>query len=209
MFTGIIEEIGIVDQAKQSSSGAKLKIKAKNIVAGLNLGDSIAVNGACLTVADLGDDYFGVDVVRETLGLSTLQKIKTGEKVNLERAMKAEGRFGGHLVSGHVDGMGRIKRLIKRGNAAELEITVPRELMRYVVSKGSIAIDGISLTVAEVMGDGIRIAVIPFTVQNTVLPGKKPGDSVNVEIDMIAKYVEKGNGSKIDEKFLKEVGFAS
>jgi riboflavin synthase len=209
MFTGIIEEVGSVEEVKPSPSGLMIKIGSKTVRGGLALGESVSVNGACLTVADLGDDYFALDVVPETIGRSTLSKLRAGVKVNLERAMKADGRYGGHIVSGHVDGVGRIRRIARRGKAIELEITLPAGLQRYFVKQGSVAVDGVSLTVAEVAGNSITVAIIPFTLASTTLCGKRAGDEVNIEADVLAKYVEKRNRREIDDVYLKEIGFIS
>ena len=216
MFTGIIEEIGAVAGFKSSSSGFHLKIKAKKVLEGLKIGDSVSVSGVCLTVSALADDRFGVDVVRETLTRSTLGRIKQGDGVNLERALPAEGRLDGHIVNGHVDGTGRIRRFIRKVNAAEMEITLPVQLGKYVVQKGSIAVDGISLTIAEVLNkNDIRIAIVPLTLSSTTLLDRKVGDHVNIEVDQVAKYAEKQGilpekkSSRIDEGFLRETGFTN
>jgi riboflavin synthase len=215
MFTGIIEEVGLVSSNKSKPHGLHLSIKAKSVLHGLQVGDSVSVNGVCLTVTELGKDFFGVDVVRETFMISTFSKARAGFKANLETAMKSEGRFGGHLVSGHVDGIGKIERVGRIGGSFELIIRCSPSLMRYVIEKGSIAVDGISLTISEVMSSGFKVAVIPYTASVTTLGGKSAGDEVNIEVDMLAKYVERQVGhlkpkaSRISESFLRRAGFMS
>ena len=215
MFTGIIEEIGAVNSIQKTASAAKLNIKCKKILQDVHLGDSIAVNGVCLTVTAFDDGGFTADVMHETLNRSSLGSLKSGSHVNLERAMAAGGRFGGHIVSGHIDGTGKITKLEQDANAIWYTIQCEQRLLRYIIEKGSIAIDGISLTVAKVTGDAFSVSIIPHTLDQTILTEKKPGHTVNLENDCIGKYVERlmqfeeisEKESKITEKFLIENGF--
>lgn len=187
MFTGIIEEKGRV---LELSAAGKLEIAASLVVEGTEVGDSIAVSGVCLTVVENGERGFTVDVMPETLRSSTLGNARPGSPVNLERAMGAGGRFGGHLVNGHVDGVGTIRGLRKEANAVIVEISVPPVLSRYMVPKGSVAVDGISLTVVEAHKETFAVSVIPYTLEETTLSDARPGTPVNIEVDIIAKYVE-------------------
>ena len=191
MFTGIVEETGSIRSLRLSGSSGKIAIRAKKVLGGTRIGDSIAVNGVCLTVVSLEKDGFTADGVAETVRRTNLGDTKIGEKVNLERAMAADGRFGGHIVSGHVDGTGRIVEVKKDDNAIWYTIQATPQLMRYIVEKGSITIDGISLTVAKVAEDNFSISAIPHTVSQTVLKDRKVGAVVNLETDIIGKYVEK------------------
>lgn len=186
MFTGIIEEIGHV---KRMLSGGII-IKAKKVLEDVNIGDSIAVNGVCLTVTSYTADEFTVDVMPETLRCTNLGSLKPESRVNLERAMAANGRFGGHIVSGHIDTCGAIADLRRENNAVIVEIKTPANILKNIVKKGSIAIDGISLTVAYVKEDGFAVSIIPHTGQQTILLDKKKHDTVNLECDVIGKYVE-------------------
>ena len=187
MFTGIVEEIGTV----KSVQSKVITIEASKIFDDLHLGDSVAVNGTCLTVSSFDNKIFNADVTQETLNRTNLGSLKNGSKVNLERAMTLSGRFGGHIVSGHIDGVGSIKSMKKDDNAIILIIEVPKHLMKYIVEKGSVAVDGISLTVASLTDNTFSIAVIPHTLKETVLYYKKEGDKVNIENDVIGKYVER------------------
>ena len=208
MFSGIIEEIGTTKRV----SSDRLTIGAKKVLEGTKLGDSIAVNGACLTVVDLGEDAFSVDVMPETLRLTNLGKLKVGDGVNLERALAVGGRLGGHFVQGHVEGVGRVLSLTPEERAILVRFSAPPEIMRYVVKKGFIAVDGISLTVTDYDNSSFSVSLVAYTQQNTTLASKKPGDLVNIETDIMAKYVERlrqGNDSTIDLDFLAEHGFLS
>ncbi|ADG71609.1 riboflavin synthase [Brachyspira murdochii] len=196
MFTGIVEEIGIV----KSVQSKVITIEASKIFDDLHLGDSVAVNGTCLTVSSFDNKIFNADVTQETLNRTNLGSLKNGSRVNLERAMTLSGRFGGHIVSGHIDGVGSIKSMKKDDNAIILTIEVPRQLMKYIVEKGSVAVDGISLTVASLTDNTFSIAVIPHTLKETVLYYKKEGDKVNIENDVIGKYVERLLTFKEDDK---------
>lgn len=191
MFTGIVEEIGQVEGIQRGRQSAVLTIRAKTVLEGSKLGDSIAVNGVCLTVTSLLSDRFSADVMHETLDRSSLAGLRRGSAVNLERAMAADGRFGGHIVAGHIDGTGRITQIRKDDNAIWYTIQASPQILRYIVEKGSIAVDGISLTVARVDTDCFAISAIPHTVAQTVLRERNEGDLVNLENDIIGKYVEK------------------
>ena len=212
MFTGIVEEIGTV----KSVQSKVITIEASKIFDDLHLGDSVAVNGTCLTVSSFDNKIFNADVTQETLNRTNLGSLKNGSKVNLERAMTLSGRFGGHIVSGHIDGVGSIKSMKKDDNAIILTIEVHRSLMKYIVEKGSVTVDGISLTVASLTDNTFSIAVIPHTLKETVLYYKKEGDKVNIENDVIGKYVERlltfkedneDKKSNITMEFLLKNGF--
>ena len=191
MFTGIIEEVGTVKAVNRSGASSFIEIQAKKVLEDVNIGDSIAVNGVCLTVTHFGGGVFRADVMNETLSRSSLGSLTSGSPVNLERAMAANGRFGGHIVSGHIDGTGTITDFRNDGIAVWYTVAAPPELLRYIVEKGSIAIDGISLTVAKVTDTSFSVSVIPHTAAKTILDSKKKGDIVNLENDIIGKYVEK------------------
>lgn len=187
MFTGIIEETG-----KIISVGAgRIAVQAKKVLHGTQIGDSIAVNGVCLTVTTMTSSEFTADVMPETLSRTNLGSLGKGNSVNLERAMAADGRFGGHIVSGHIDGTGTVSKLEKDGNAVWVYISAPSNILNLIIEKGSIAIDGISLTVAKVNDKEFAVSVIPHTGEETTLLGKKAGDVVNLENDVIGKYVQK------------------
>lgn len=211
MFTGIIEETGVLKE----QNGGNLVIQADKVLEDVHLGDSIAVNGVCLTVTEFQKNWFRADVMAETLRRSSLGTLKKGSRVNLERAMAADGRFGGHIVSGHIDGTGTVENMQREGNAIWVTISCGTALLRYIAEKGSIAIDGISLTVAEVAENGFRVSIIPHTGEETTLLARRKGDMVNLETDIIAKYVERlmlpkeaeEKKSGIDLEFLRENGF--
>lgn len=189
MFTGIIEEMGIVKSIKSKV----ITIEANKIFDDLKLGDSVSVNGTCLTVSSFSNKIFNADITSETLSRTNLGDLKSGFKVNLERALTLNGRLGGHIVSGHIDGVGIVKNISKKSEDIELVIEVPTNLMKYIIEKGSVAIDGISLTVAKVDNNknNFSVAIIPHTLKETVLYYKKAGDKVNIENDIIGKYVER------------------
>lgn len=191
MFTGIIEEIGKIRFASFGGKSGKLAIIASKVLEGTKLGDSIAVNGVCLTVISVEKDGFTADVMAETARRSNLSQLQTGDFVNLERAMAAGGRFGGHLVSGHIDGTGVIKACKKEENAIWVSIETKPEILRLIMEKGSVCIDGISLTVAKAGQRSFQVSVIPHTGAKTTLLKKRPSDVVNLENDMIGKYVER------------------
>lgn len=209
MFTGIIKGIGKVIERKSAASKAGLKIET-SLAKELVLGDSIAVNGVCLTASALGDNWFFADVMPETWKATNLSGLKPGDRVNLEPALSTGDRFGGHLVSGHVDGVGRVTGISKQANAVIFQITVPRELVKFIAHKGSIAINGVSLTVQEITGAVIKISLIPHTVKETNFQFLKTGDPVNIEVDMMArqlwKLVENQSGG-ITEEFLERHGY--
>ena len=190
MFTGIIEEVGTIKQIARGAHSATLTIRAQTVLEGTKIGDSIAVNGICLTVTRLFPDGFSADVMHETLNRSALAQLSIGSAINLERAMPANGRFGGHIVSGHVDGIGHIAQIRRDDTAVWYTIHAAPALLRYVVEKGSITIDGVSLTVAALDREGFSVSIIPHTVSQTNLRQRRKGDAVNVETDIIGKYIE-------------------
>lgn len=191
MFTGIVEEVGNILQIDRGSKSSVLHIGGKLIFDDLKIGDSVAVNGVCLTVTTLSSNSFTADVMSETLSRSSLGTLTRNSPVNLERAMAANGRFGGHIVSGHIDGTGTIESIKKDDNAVWYSIKASEKLMRYIVEKGSIAIDGISLTVARVTKDAFSVSIIPHTIKATILGTKSTGDMVNLENDVVGKYIER------------------
>ncbi|MFO8100863.1 MAG: riboflavin synthase [Dehalococcoidia bacterium] len=206
MFTGIIEETGTVKSIGQN----RLLISARKVLEGTSLGDSIAVNGACLTVVEMNNDSFSIEIMPETMRRTSLGDLRPGDPVNLERALALGSRMGGHFVQGHVDGTGKVISLIPEGKAVLMKISAPDQVMRYVVEKGFIAVEGISLTVTSCEASAFTISLVTFTREHTTLGSKKPGDSVNLEIDIIAKYVEHLAGadrSGITTEFLAEHGF--
>jgi riboflavin synthase len=215
MFTGIIDEIGTVAAIRWGSKSAVISVNATKVTEDLSIGDSINTNGICLTVISYNSGSFQVDAVAETMRTTNLKDLKTGSPVNLERALKLNDRMGGHFVSGHVDGTGVISHLEKEDNAVWVTIKTNPDIMRYIIHKGSVAVDGISLTVADLANDSFRVSIIPLTGLKTTLTEKKINDTVNIECDLIGKYIEKfmihGKSdyqkSKIDMEFLKENGF--
>lgn len=212
MFTGIVEEMGSVKALRRDATGARLTVSASTVLGNTALGDSISVNGVCLTVVEKSAAEFSADVALETLKVSNLGELRIGQQVNLERALQLSARIGGHLVTGHVDAVGRIREKRQEGNAWRIFIEAPGSALRYVIKKGSIAVDGISLTVAEAESTGFSVAMIPHTAKLTTLGFKAAGDSVNLETDVIGKYVEKlmsgraEGGVSLD--MLKKNGFA-
>ena len=214
MFTGIIEELGEVKNIQRSSQSIILTIKADEILEDIKLGDSIATNGVCLTVTDFNEREFEVDVTPETMRKSSLGKLSIRDEVNLERALRLKDRLGGHIVSGHIDGTGKISERRREDNAILITITPEAELMKYIIAEGSIAVDGISLTVAKLNQDSFTVSIIPHTNEVTTLSHKKVGNIVNLETDMIGKYVERmmefedeqGN-TDVDMKKLRDNGF--
>ncbi len=209
MFTGIIEEMGEVKAIKKGEKSASLSIAGNLIFSDLKLGDSVATNGVCLTVTSINGNVFTADVMNETLTRSSIGELKTGSNVNLERAMGENGRFGGHIVSGHIDGTGKILAIKKEDIAIWYTVKTDSKIMRYIIEKGSIAIDGISLTVAKVERDNFSVSIIPHTAKETVLWEKKIGSIVNLENDIVGKYIEKLMTSQkgISKDFLLENGF--
>lgn len=218
MFTGLIEEVGTIQNVRRGARSCVLTIGCKKVLEGSQIGDSIAVNGVCLTVTNMGGSYYTADVMAETMNRSSLGQLSTGASVNLERAMPANGRFGGHIVSGHIDGTGTVQSIEPDDNAIWYTIAAKPNLLRYIVEKGSITIDGISLTVAYVDEHCFKVSIIPHTQQVTALHDRGVGDIVNLECDIIGKYVEKllqpAAGEEetkkeigITEDFLKKYGF--
>ncbi|UCG84466.1 MAG: riboflavin synthase [Dehalococcoidia bacterium] len=208
MFTGIVEEIGQVKVLKQN----KLTIGAKKVLEGTKVGDSISVNGACLTVTNYSVDSFSVDIMPETIRRTNIGILKPGNTVNLERSMPADGRFGGHFVQGHVDGTGKIKSMVTEGDAVVMEVAAPPEITRYLVEKGYIALDGISLTIVNCDEQAFTVSLVAHTLKNTILQNKRAGDVVNLEVDIMAKYIERaGSAGKrdINMELLGEHGFLS
>lgn len=196
MFTGIIEELGKVSAIEKQPDAIRLTIACKEVLSDLKRGDSISCSGTCLTAIEIDDQGFTADVMLETIRRSSLDGVKVGDPINLERAMNATTRFGGHIVQGHVDGVGEFVSREKSDNWDWVKIRLPKELMKYVVHKGSITLDGISLTVNDIDGDVIALSLIPETLRVTTLGYKKPGDKINVEADVLAKHVEKLMESK-------------
>jgi riboflavin synthase len=214
MFTGIIEEVGEIKFIKSGEKSSVLVIKANKVLQDTKIGDSICTNGVCLTVTSINKDVFEADVMAETLRRSTLGELRKSSKVNLERAVRLQDRLGGHLVSGHIDGVGEIISIQKEDTATWFHIKVEESLLRYIVEKGSIAIDGISLTVAYVDNRSFKVSIIPHTSKETILLNRSIGDKVNIECDIIGKYIEKLFINKeeikkttMDEEFLKINGF--
>lgn len=224
MFTGIIEETGRLRSLDISGATGRIEISASKVLEGTNIGDSIAVNGACLTVVEINSDSFVADVMPETVSRTGFARLGVGDRVNLERAMAANGRFGGHIVSGHIDGVGTVESLEDDGIAVWVSIKAAAEILKLIVEKGSIAIDGISLTVAHVDSERFKVSIIPHTGAETTLLTRHAGDKVNLENDVVGKYVEKllglGNptlynsgtsdgdgGSRLTLEFLAENGF--
>ena len=217
MFTGIVEEIGAVRTVVSGSEWGSLSIGARQVLEDTRRGDSIAVNGVCLTVTKLGSGTFDADVMAESIRRTNLGDLKSGDRVNLERALRLCDRLGGHIVGGHVDGTGQIRSLVREDNAVWVTIETKPEILKYIIEKGSITIDGISLTVAYVDHEIFKVSIIPHTGEETTLLKKKAGDKVNLENDLIGKYVEKllGGGGEdrkpaketISEDYLRKYGF--
>ncbi|HHX60313.1 MAG TPA: riboflavin synthase [Epulopiscium sp.] len=215
MFTGIVEEVGIVQSLKQGSNSKVITISGDMVFQDLRIGDSVAVNGVCVTVISLVNNSFLADIMHETLRCSSLGSLKKGSHVNLERAVANNGRFGGHIVSGHIDGTGEILKIKQEGNAIWYTIKVTSTIMKYIIEKGSIAIDGISLTVAKVSEKDFSVSIIPHTMKATNLLEKCVGERVNLENDIVGKYIEKFINpvyiqkpeSKITQEFLQEFGY--
>lgn len=213
MFTGIIEAVGTVHAITKGKESMVLEIAAPKILEDVALGDSIAVNGVCLTVTTFTSTNFTVDVMPETVDATSIHSLKIGDKVNLERAMSANGRFGGHFVAGHVDGVGKILRKSPRANAIVIDIAISPELAKLSIPRGSITIDGISLTIFKLLPNQVTISVIPHTYQETILHTKKIGDSVNIETDLLGKYIinhlqtNASTPSNITKDFLMKNGF--
>jgi riboflavin synthase len=215
VFTGLIEEIGILEEANKGAKSAQLTISANKVLQDIKLGDSVSTNGVCLTVVRFSNNSFTVDVMPETMRRSNLKNLKHGNKINLERALKLGDRLGGHIVSGHIDGVGLVRAIEEEDNATWVTIEAESKIMRYIIEKGSIAIDGTSLTVAYVDNKAFKVSIIPLTRDETTLLSKKVGDEVNLECDMVGKYIERftmfnkdnDKRSEINMDFLKENGF--
>jgi len=191
MFTGIVEELGVVEALVDQGDAVRLTVRGPHVTLDAGLGDSIAVNGCCLTVAERDQETFTADVMRETLDKTSLGALAPGDRVNLERAVTPQTRLGGHIVQGHVDGTGQVMSRTPSEHWEVVEVSLPADLARYLVAKGSITVDGISLTVVEVGADSFTVSLIPETLARTTLGFKQPGDPVNLEVDVIAKYVER------------------
>ena len=202
MFTGIIEETGHVQRVQKGAHSLIITVSAKRILDDLKPGDSIAVNGVCLTATGVSNDGFAADVMHETIKRTALPELGQGSRVNLERAMPTDGRFGGHIVLGHIDGIGVIQRITADDNAHIFAIRANEQILRYVVEKGSVALDGVSLTIVDVSGDLFRVSVIPHTAKTTTFSLKRVGDRLNVETDIIGKYVEKLLGDQVPARGL-------
>ncbi|MCL1901540.1 MAG: riboflavin synthase [Firmicutes bacterium] len=217
MFTGIIEECGTVAAVKKNGSSALITISARIVLEGTKIGDSISVDGVCLTVTGINNDSLSFFVMNETVQRTTLKSISTGNKLNLERAVMIDTRLSGHLVSGHIDGTGKIEKTEQDNGAMIFTVSAPPEILRYIIYKGSVAIDGISLTCMHICDNSFKVSIIPHTIKVTTLKNKKAGDDVNIECDIIGKYVEKlmirpknnnvPEQKKSIEKLLEEAGF--
>lgn len=211
MFTGIIEEIGTVKEFTKNGNSALIVVECSKILDNPQIGESIAIDGVCQTVTKFDKNSFSAQVSSETLGVTTFSKLKKGYKVNLERALSVNGRLGGHIVTGHIDGLAKVKNIQKLSEFYNIKFEIEKDLAKYVAKKGSVALNGISLTVADISGNEFSLAIIPHTFENTNLKYLQTGDFVNFEVDILAKYVEKilstGNNKSIDENFLKENGF--
>ena len=212
MFTGIVEEIGQIKEFVKLSSGAKISIKCSKVLEGSKIGDSIAINGCCQTITEIGQEYFSADVSEETLRITNFEHYKSGVSVNLERALTPTSRLGGHIVQGHINCTGNLISCDKISNFYNLTFKIPQEEIKYVVNKGSITVNGISLTVAKVCNNIFSVAVIPHTFEQTNLKNLQINDTVNIETDILGRYIEKflsldNNKSTIDETFLAENGF--
>lgn len=215
MFTGIVEEIGTIEGISINGSSNVIQISANKVLEGTVIGDSIAVNGVCLTVTDISNNSFNADIMPETLNRTYMKNLHKGDKVNLERAMLVGSRFGGHVVSGHIDGIGKITDIVSNDNAVWYTIESSREILYYIVEKGSVALDGISLTVAYVDDRCFKVSIIPHTRSQTILGYKRMGDFINIENDIYGKYINKfwteqqkiEKKSNITEEFLRENGF--
>lgn len=217
MFTGIIEEIGVLQEFSLGNGFGVMEIKCSHVLEETKIGDSIATNGVCLTVKEKSSNSFTAEVMGETLAKSNLGNLKAGDKLNLERALRLSDRLGGHIVSGHIDGVGKIVSIKEECDGTWFTISAPKDVLKYIIYKGSIGIDGISLTVAYVDENVFKVSVIPHTLENTILPYKKVNSVINLECDLVGKYIEKLFGGKnineevekqdITMEFLKNSGF--
>lgn len=211
MFTGLVEEIGVVE-AFQVGEVARLRVHSERVASEVSVGDSVSVSGVCLTVTSLANSCISFDAVPETLARTTLCYLKPGDEVNLERSLRAGDQIGGHFVMGHVDGVGTVQSIKRISNSAEMRIAAPENVLRYAVEKGSITVDGVSLTITSVDNSEFSVALIPHTLNSTILGKKRVGDRVNLEADIIGKYVEKflrcqEGTSHLTTEYLREVGF--
>lgn len=217
MFTGIIEELGVIKSLTKTGSGAELAVESKVCLCDARIGDSMNINGACLTVVDIKENILSFDISNETLTRTNLSRLKPGERINIERSLRADSRLGGHFVTGHIDGIGKITLKAEQDEFVEIEIEMDPSLKDYLVEKGSVAVDGVSLTVNRVRDKSFTVMLIPHTLSATTLGQKKAGDYVNIEVDILAKYVEKLTNkstkqpaepsSNITKSLLKEHGF--
>ena len=214
MFTGLIEEVGKLNRIQVIPGGKRIKISARKILSELKVDDSVAVNGVCLTTVKIDEDGFWAEAVGDTLAKSTFEVLRESQSVNLERALRLSDRLGGHLVQGHINGIAAVSQIRKIGENYLLEIDIPPQFEKYLIEEGSIAVDGISLTIAKLEGSRAGISVIPHTWKNTNLSSRKIGDKVNIEIDVIAKYIEKflksgmsKNGETFSEEWFKKLGY--
>jgi riboflavin synthase len=210
MFTGIIEETGIIKSIRTEGRSARITISAEKVLEDMKVGDSINTNGVCLTVTEFSSSAFTIDVMPETMQRTTFAKLRSGSRVNLERALRLTDRLGGHIVSGHIDGTGILEKIREDENAVWLSVSSEPGILRYIVEKGSVAIDGISLTVVKVSQRSFEVSIIPHTQTETAILLKKTGDTVNIECDIIGKYVDKlssKKSDKVDLNFLGEHGF--
>jgi len=189
MFTGLIEEMGTIESVEDHGPGRRIGVRAGAVLSDARIGDSLAIDGCCLTVVERGGERFAVEAVPETLARTTLGDRKVGDRVNLERALRLDQRLGGHLVQGHVDGVGVVRSIAREGDGARITLDIPEGLARFVAEKGSLAVDGVSLTVARDLGDGCEIALIPHTLHHTTAGQYRPGRRVNLEVDLVARYL--------------------
>ncbi|WPU63796.1 riboflavin synthase [Peredibacter starrii] len=202
MFTGLIQEVGTIQSVVSNAEGKEFIIRAPDLIKDIQIDDSVATNGVCLTATKIAGDTFKVQAIHVTLEKTSIGYLKTGDKVNLELSLRPHDRLGGHFVQGHVNALGKIKKIEKIGNNWEIEVSFPKDLRKYMISEGSIALDGISLTIARLTSDTLTVAIIPHTLEKTSLSSKKVGDHLNLEVDMIAKYIE--NFLRFDKDSRKE-----
>ena len=190
MFTGLIQEVGVIESVTQNAEGKEFVIRAPGLIKEIGIDDSVATNGVCLTATKIQGDTFRVQAIHVTLEKTSIGYLKPQDKVNLELSLRPQDRLGGHFVQGHVNALGKIKKIEKTGNNWEIEVSIPTELRKYMISEGSIALDGISLTIARLTDSSLTVAIIPHTLEKTSLSSKKVGDVLNLEVDMVAKYIE-------------------
>ncbi len=190
MFTGLIQELGVIQSIRPNAEGKEFVIKAPKLIQDIKIDDSVATNGVCLTATQINGDTFKVQAIHMTLEKTSIGSLQTGDKVNLELSLRPHDRLGGHFVQGHVNALGKIKRITTKGQNWEIEVSFPMELRKYMISEGSIALDGISLTIARLGSDTLTVAIIPHTLEKTTLGSKRVGDNLNIEVDMLAKYIE-------------------